>query len=169
MELLSESTGELIGKLGDRYSLGKSAVYKRLEFFAITPSKKSGESFLQTRELQQLDELHDWIGTGNSMTSFDKGEMVTASSAGIEEAAPAIEYTTAETGHQINQLVRVAMEKAAGVLMAENILAAQFKNNPDLLPEDLRSQVRATEEAVAPKSIDPKKYALGLVAKYQAA
>jgi len=55
------------------------------------------------------------------------------------------------------------------LLMAQNILAAQYKDNPDLLPEDLRSKVRATEEAVAPKSIDPEKYALSLIAKMKAA
>ena len=113
------------------------------------------------------------------MTSFVKpGQLTITSESGIEannegnqlsETVTDIEYTTANEGDQIKQLVRVAQEQAAGLLMAQNILAAQFKENPDLLPEDLRSQVKATEEAVAPKSIDPKQYALNLVAKYKAA
>jgi len=85
-ELLSESKGELIQKLNERYGIGKSVTYKRLEFLEIS--------------------------------------------------------------------IR---------------LAAQYKDNPDLLPEDLRSKVRATEEAVAPKSIDPEEYALSLIAKMKAA
>lgn len=169
-ELLSDSKGELIGKLNDRYGIGKSATYKRLEFLGITPSQEAGKSFLNSRELRLLDELNEWIGAGKSMVSFPKpGELATVGTGELSEANIPIEFATGEDGNQINQLIRVAQEQAAGLLMAQNILAAQFKENPDLLPEDLRSQVRATEEAVAPKSIDPKKYAASLVAKYRTA
>jgi hypothetical protein len=70
-----------------------------------------------------------------------------------------------EEGNQIQQLTRSAQEKAAGVLIAQNILAKQFQNNPQLLDDDLKKQVLATEEALAPKTIDPKQYALSLVKK----
>jgi hypothetical protein len=104
------------------------------------------------------------------MIHFPKpGKLAISESGSIDSASAKIEYTTAEEGNQINQLIRVAQEQAAGLLMAQNILAAQYKDNPDLLPEDLRSKVRATEEAVAPKSIDPEEYALNLIAKMKAA
>ena len=35
-ELLSESKGELIQKLNERYRIGKSVTYKRLEFLEIS-------------------------------------------------------------------------------------------------------------------------------------
>jgi hypothetical protein len=177
-ELLSESKGELIAKLSEKYGVGKSSLYKRLEFLGISVTQKDGNCFLFSNELALLDELHAWIGSGKAMTSFVKPGQLVISEAGevetndgnqLSEAIPDIEYTTANEGDQIKQLVRVAQEQAAGLLMAQNILAAQFKENPDLLPEDLRSQIRATEEAVAPKSIDPKQYALNLVGKYKAA
>ena len=173
-ELLSESKGELIGKLNERYGIGKSVTYKRLEFLEISIRQCEGISFLFSAEIQILDDLHEWIKQGKSMVHFPKpGKLAISESGSLESATPSIEYTTAEEGNQINQLIRVAQEQAAGLLMAQNILAAQYaaqyKDNPDLLPEDLRSKVRATEEAVAPKSIDPEKYALSLIAKMKAA
>lgn len=169
-ELLSESKGELIGKLNERYGIGKSVIYKRLEFLEISIRQSEGISFLFSAEIQILDDLHEWMKQGKSMAHFPKpGKLAISESGSIESASTKIEYTTAEEGNQINQLIRVAQEQAAGLLMAQNILAAQFKDNPDLLPEDLRSKVRSTEEAVAPKSIDPEKYALSLIAKMKAA
>ncbi|KAB0238260.1 hypothetical protein EZJ55_00790 [Microcystis aeruginosa EAWAG127a] len=169
-ELLSESKGELIQKLNERYGIGKSVIYKRLEFLEISIRQSEGISFLFSAEIQILDDLHEWMKQGKQMIHFSKpGKLAISESGSIESATPSIEYTTAEEGNQINQLIRVAQEQAAGLLMAQNILAAQYKDNPDLLPEDLRSKVRATEEAVAPKSIDPEKYALSLIAKVKAA
>jgi hypothetical protein len=169
-ELLSESKGELIQKLNERYGIGKSVIYKRLEFLEISIRQSEGISFLFSAEIQILDDLHEWIKQGKPMIQFPKpGKLAISESGSIESASAKIEYTTAESGNQISQLIRVAQEQAAGLLMAQNILAAQFKDNPDLLPEDLRSKVRATEEAVAPKSINPEKYALSLIAKMKAA
>ena len=175
-ELLSESKGELIGKLNERYGIGKSVIYKRLEFAGISIRQSEGISFLFSAEIQILDDLHEWIKQGKAMIHFPKpgkGKLAISESGSIDSVADSIEYTTAEEGNQINQLIRAAQEQAAGLLMAQNILAAQFaaqfKDNPDLLPEDLRSKVRATEETVAPKSIDPGKYALSLIAKMKTA
>jgi hypothetical protein len=169
-ELLSESKGELIQKLNERYRIGKSVTYKRLEFLEISIRQSEGMNFLFSAEIQILDDLHEWIKQGKSMIHFPKrGKLAISESGSIDSASAKIEYTTAEEGNQINQLIRVAQEQAAGLLMAQNILAAQYKDNPDLLPEDLRSKVRATEEAVAPKSINPEEYALSLIAKMKAA
>jgi hypothetical protein len=168
-ELLSESKGELIQKLNERYGIGKSVSYKRLEFLEISIRQSEGMNFLFSAEIQILDDLHEWIKQGKSMIHFPKpGKLAISESGSIDSAIAKIEYT-AEEGNQINQLIRVAQEQAAGLLMAQNILAAQYKDNPDLLPEDLRSKVRATEEAVAPKSINPEEYALSLIAKMKAA
>jgi hypothetical protein len=168
-ELLSESKGELIQKLNERYGIGKSVSYKRLEFLEISIRQSEGMNFLFSAEIQILDDLHEWIKQGKSMIHFPKpGKLAISESGSIDSASAKIEYT-AEEGNQINQLIRVAQEQAAGLLMAQNILAAQYKDNPDLLPEDLRSKVRATEEAVAPKSINPEEYALSLIAKMKAA
>ena len=170
-ELLSESKGELIQKLNERYGIGKSVTYKRLEFLEISIRQSSeGINFLFSTEIRILDDLHEWMKQGKSMIHFPKpGKLAISESGSIESATPSIEYTTAEEGNQINQLIRVAQEQAAGLLMAQNILAAQYKDNPDLLPEDLRSKIRATEEAVAPKRINPEEYALNLIAKLKAA
>jgi hypothetical protein len=57
------------------------------------------------------------------------------------------------------QLIRVSQEKGAGLLIAQNLLAKQFVDNPNLLPHDLLQEVRESEKAIAPKSQSPKEYA----------
>lgn len=112
-ELLSESKGELIAKLSEKYGVGKSSLYKRLEFLGITVTQKDGNCFLLTAEISLLDELHAWIGEGKTMTSFVKpGQLTITSESGIEanenqlsEPVTDVEYTTAPDGNQINQLV----------------------------------------------------------------
>lgn len=164
--LISGNSEELIGKLREKYGLGKSQVYKRLQFLEIKMQKAEGEVFLDSHQLELLDALHSHISSGNSLESFSSpGALVQSSATEIEQAALNVEPI--EEGQQIRQLVRTAQEKAAGVLMAQNLLAAQFKDNPEMLDEDLFAQVRATEEAIAPKSQDPMKYAHNLIGKYQ--
>ncbi|MDV3002539.1 MAG: hypothetical protein N5P05_004194 (plasmid) [Chroococcopsis gigantea SAG 12.99] len=173
MELISNTGTELIGKLRERYGVSKTVVYNRLKFLSIEVTKQDGNFFLRAKELELLDELHNWIESGNSTNSFPRpGVLVHSETGGIEAGSIPVgtgetEIPTAEEGNQIRALVRSAQEKAAGLIMAQNILTAQFKDNPDMMDDDLRQQVRATEEAIAPKSLDPKQYALGLVARYR--
>jgi hypothetical protein len=173
MELISTTSNELIGKLRERYAISKSAVYNRLKFLGIEITKENGNSFLLAKDLELLDELHEWIEAGNSTNNFPRpGALIQSDASGIEPGSVPLgagqtQIPTAEDGNQIRVIVRSAQEKAAGLLMAQNILAAQFKDNPDMLDDDLRQQVKATEEAIAPKSLDPKQYALNLVARYR--
>ncbi|HBB34497.1 MAG TPA: hypothetical protein DDZ80_25575 [Cyanobacteria bacterium UBA8803] len=60
----------------------------------------------------------------------------------------------------LNNLVASAQSKAAGVLIAENVLAQQYIQNPDLLPDELK--VKIEESAQIPK-IDPFAYASSLI------
>jgi hypothetical protein len=56
--------------------------------------------------------------------------------------------------------VQSAQNKAAGTLIAENILARHFIENPELLPDDLKEQIKQSGEM--PK-IDPFAYADSLI------
>jgi hypothetical protein len=142
-ELLSASKGELIAKLSERYGVGKSSLYKRLEFLGISVTQKDGNCFLFSTELSLLDDLHNWIGSGKAMTSFVKpgqlviseaGEVETNDESQLSEAIPDIEYTTANEGNQIKQLVRVAQEQAAGLLIAQNRLALEILHGKGVTP-----------------------------------
>ncbi|TBR56367.1 hypothetical protein B4U84_30255, partial [Westiellopsis prolifica IICB1] len=60
----------------------------------------------------------------------------------------------------IASLVRSAQNKAAGVLIAENMLAQQFIENPDSLPEELRAKIKQSSKM---SEVDPFAYAKSLV------
>lgn len=60
----------------------------------------------------------------------------------------------------INNLVASAQNKAAGVLIAENVLANQYVQNPDLLPEELKAKI---QESAQTPVVDPFEYATSLI------
>ncbi|MHC5729169.1 MAG: hypothetical protein ACYTXY_34635, partial [Nostoc sp.] len=57
-------------------------------------------------------------------------------------------------------IVQSAQNKAAGTLIAENILAQHFIQNPELLPDELKAKIK--ESAQMP-SVDPFAYADSLI------
>jgi hypothetical protein len=167
MELTGKNGAEITEILCTRYGIGKSSVYKRLKLLHLSVKREGGKFYLPATEVQLLDDLDNWIREGNTMETFVKPGMLT----NTEESAIDIEALKkilgdgSEEGTQIRELLRRAQEKAAGVLIAQNIIAAEYQNNPELLDEDLREQVEATEEILVSKPIDPKEYALSLVKK----
>ena len=60
---------------------------------------------------------------------------------------------------RLAQIDANAQQKAAGVMIAEAILADRYLQNPDRLPAHLRQQI----DAVGMRSIDPKEYAAKLI------
>ncbi len=169
MENITGKTNkEVVELLVQRYQKGKSTIYKRLEFLNIVVGKKDGMCLIEVDSLTLLDQLDHHLVNGGTMNDFElPGELTTTTKNDLSHQGEQIDLDEAipqaESGHQMRQLVRSSQEKAAGLLMAQNILTAQFKDNPELLDGDLWEQVKATEEAIAPKSLDPKQYALSLV------
>lgn len=170
MELTGKNNAEIIAQLCDRYGIGKSSVYNRLKFLDIATGRKDGQTYLLSSEVELLDELQNWIRDGNSQESFPKKGALVKSGAGElgSENAEAIfvEDVDGEDSH-IRRLLRKGQEMAAGLLIAENLLAAQYRDNPDQLDDDLKAKLKDAEEALAPKSLDPTEYALSLVEKCQ--
>jgi hypothetical protein len=79
------------------------------------------------------------------------------------------ENTKTETvrSHEVSQMnalgeqvMKNAQNKAAGVLIAENMLAQQFIENPEMLPEELKAKIQ--QSAQVPE-VDPFAYANALV------
>ncbi|MHC5612718.1 MAG: hypothetical protein ACYTXA_17315 [Nostoc sp.] len=60
----------------------------------------------------------------------------------------------------IASLVRNAQSQATGLLIAENMLAQQFIQNPEQLPEELRTKI---QQSAAMPEVDPLEYANALV------
>jgi hypothetical protein len=59
-----------VSQLQDRYSLARSAVYKRLEQLRIAPQRVGQRSYISAQDLRLLDDLHRFINQGGSAAEF---------------------------------------------------------------------------------------------------
>ncbi len=59
-----------VSELQSRYSIGKQAVYNRLEALSIKPYKQGNRSFITLDQLLWLDQLHSHITASGTMTDF---------------------------------------------------------------------------------------------------
>ncbi|MEA5449883.1 hypothetical protein VB780_14985 [Leptolyngbya sp. CCNP1308] len=59
-----------VNQLHDRYSLARSAVYKRMQDLRIVPAKVGQRSYITAQQLQLMDELHVFINQGGSAAEF---------------------------------------------------------------------------------------------------
>jgi hypothetical protein len=59
-----------VSELQSRYSIGKQAVYNRLEALSIKPYKQGNRSFITLDQLLWLDQRHSHITAGGTMTDF---------------------------------------------------------------------------------------------------
>jgi hypothetical protein len=172
--------------LDAEFNIGKNTRVSRLAAIGLTPDKlhKDGKSYWLTQAqyslFQDLDKYI--IETGNmkgfpflSATPTDAnegGELATVDTniihqqphPGIDPAAYTGEFeNNYPTGYTPDRrLARIdanAQQTAAGVLIAEAILADKYLQNPDRLPTHLRQQIDAVEY----RQIDPKELAASLI------
>ncbi|OKH10812.1 hypothetical protein NIES593_22730 [Hydrococcus rivularis NIES-593] len=59
-----------VSQLQSRYSIGKQAVYNRLDALDIKPFKEGNKSYINASQLRSLDELHQHIADGGTMATF---------------------------------------------------------------------------------------------------
>ena len=58
----------LIKELPDRYSIARSAVYVRMKRLNITPHTQGNRSYMNTSQLELLDDLHEFLVEDSSRT-----------------------------------------------------------------------------------------------------
>lgn len=161
---LSQNSEEIIEKLRQHYKtegkpLSKSQVYKRLDKARVKAHKENGQCWLDEKQFKFLEELDKHIKSGGSMDSF--GAMILKQDEAIEKSTPATETQEEKPliPEEILLLTRKAQEKAAGILIAENLIATDYLKNWQLLDEDLREQVKEAKSSYFPETIPPKKLA----------
>lgn len=151
----------LMQALGDRYNRKKSALYEWFRLCGITAIKSGNDYTISPEDVEKLDRLNEWINNGNRPIEFpervETSAITTVEESSLEETSIPLE--TESIPDDFTQLIRASQEKGAGVLIAQNLLAKQFADNPNLLPHDLLQQVRESEQAIAPKSQSPREYA----------
>ncbi len=61
-----------VSDLQDRYSIGRTQVYTRLEALDIKPEKSGNKSFINASQLEKLDNLDKHIKSGGAIADFNK-------------------------------------------------------------------------------------------------
>ncbi|MEL7037767.1 MAG: hypothetical protein AAFO04_19390 [Cyanobacteria bacterium J06592_8] len=169
------SKGEVVEKLLEVLEVKQATLYKRMEFLGISIQKHSNESWIDEEDYQELAALGEWIDTHGKMEGFEKRADQQAivkteeTTLDIPAEQPTVqaENNSRNFGseqQQMSQLVASAQNKAAGVLMAEGILAQQFIANPEMLPEQLKQQI---QEANAIPQVDPNAFAAELLRQHR--
>lgn len=165
-------------ELQEKYQIGRDPLYVRMRYLSITTWKTGGKAYLDEQQVVYMDELHEHIKATGRMEGYeppapsgpiteDKQSQIQTveEESSIVESAP-MNYSPQQSrahnsseNEAIASLIQSAQNKAAGVLIAENVLAQQFIQNPDKLPEELKAKIK--ESAQMP-TVDPFAYAASL-------
>ncbi|MHC5676130.1 hypothetical protein [Nostoc sp.] len=161
--------------LQKKYGIQRDSFYGRTRYLRITTWKEGGKAYLDARQVQQMDGLHDHIKTTGRMEGYPvpdpsgpvEEEQPTSSTLAVTETqqitptyAPKQKRSQSSQVDDTAAIVQSAQNKAVGTLIAENILARHFIENPDLLPDDLKTKIKESGEV---PSIDPFAYADSLI------
>lgn len=166
-------------ELQKKYGIERDAFYARTRYLRITSWKEGGKAYLYADQIAEMDGLHNHIKTAGRMEGYpvpepsgpiDEEEQLTSTSLAVTETQQITATPTyapkqkrsqsSEQVDDVNAIVQSAQGKAAGTLIAENILTRHFIENPNLLPDDLKAKIKESGEMT---SIDPFAYADSLI------
>ncbi|MGB3311534.1 MAG: hypothetical protein WBG32_10975 [Nodosilinea sp.] len=98
-----------VNQLQDRYSLARSAVYKRMEQLGIVPKKVGQRSYISDQDLGLMDELHVFINQGGSTAEFVEarglGKRPSNSGRGQSSSGSDLTTTSGDFGGLISAIV----------------------------------------------------------------
>lgn len=170
------SKENLYVELAERYSIGRTAILKRMGKLKINAHKANGKAYITDAELNLLDGLHQWLenkeGTIQEFIQANLTEITTVEdsltpSQQVElEAEPVNIYTADGSVNQMAQLINIAQQRAGGILIAERALTAQYLANPELLNEELKNQISFWEEKCVPAKINAEEFAKQLLSEF---
>ncbi|WP_157871977.1 hypothetical protein [Gloeothece verrucosa] len=182
-ELQSKNITTLTKKLQARYHIGQSQVYKRQKHLNITPIKEKNQgAWLTTEQLQQLDQLHEYLLSGQPIDNYQipvvsiiaQPVVASVEETLVQDVPPQLEEipTLLESSPHLieteqvmkndqvlDSIHKAAQSKAAGNLILTNLLAAEYQKHPELLEQHLLEAISKSQEVAAPKSINPMAYA----------
>jgi hypothetical protein len=163
-ELIGKTAKELTENLKSRYGISStSQIYKRMNHLGLKPRKGNGEVWLEEKQLEELDKLDEHLKSGYRLDEYvvENREALVKAEPQIPEVK--VEAIAAEAIIDNNdaweQMNQAAQTKATGNLILQNLLAKQYLENPELLPEEMRQAIAATEVQACPKVLNPLEYA----------
>ena len=172
-------------ELSERFGIGRDPVYARMNYLQIKTYKESGKAYLTAEQVEHMDGLHEHIKTTGRMEGYPVPEKSgpweeEKNTSDIVLSEPQTQNLTQQqqeftaTGERqaanndldpIANIVKSAQSKAAGILIAENLIARQYIDNPEALPEELKQKIKESGQV---KTVDPFAYAQSLVNLAQA-
>ncbi|AFY51366.1 hypothetical protein Nos7524_5677 (plasmid) [Nostoc sp. PCC 7524] len=168
-------------ELQKKYGIGRDPLYNRMKYLRITTWKIGKKAYLDAEQIAHMDGLHDHIKTTGKMEGYPVPEPSGPIEVEDEQPTPTTTLTVAtqtqqiaapnyaptqkrsQSSDQVNDVAAIitsAQNKAAGTLIAENMLAQHFIQNPDLLPDELKAKIKESGEM---PSVDPFAYADSLI------
>lgn len=164
-------------ELQKKYGIQRDSFYARTRYLRITTWKEGGKAYLDAGQTAHMDALHDHIKATGRMEGYPvpepsgpiEEEQPTSSTLAVAETqqlsttsnyAPKQKRSQSSPVDDVAAIVTSAQNKAAGTLIAENVLAQHFIQNPELLPEGLKAKI---QESAQMPSVDPFAYADSLI------
>ncbi len=157
-----------LAELLEILDIKRATIYPWLAHTGIKSCRDQGENevYFLPEQVQELLDFKAYLGEGGKMRHWRSHREVIAKAQSAELATiPEPEPEIDREAVKISQLVTNAQKQAAGILIAQNLLAAQFIDNPDTLPKEMRDAISETKPL--PKSIDPLQYAKDLIKSRQ--
>jgi len=165
--------------LQKKYGIQRDSFYGRTRYLQIKTWKEGGKAYLDADQTAEMDGLHNHIKTAGRMEGYpvpdpsgpvEEDEQPTSTSLAVTETQQITvtpTYTPKQKRSQSSQqvddtaaIIQSAQNKAAGTLIAENLLARHFIENPDSLPDNLKEKIKESGQI---PSVDPFAYANSLI------
>lgn len=104
-----------VNQLQDRYSLARSAVYKRMQDLRVLPEKVGQRAYITAQQLRLMDELHSFINQGGSAAEFIEARGLRQRSSnggnGQSSGGSALTTTSNDFGGLISAIVSEVMNR----------------------------------------------------------
>jgi hypothetical protein len=152
--------------LQKKYGTGRPPLYARMKYLRMTTWKIQGKAYLDAEQVAYMDGLHEHIKSTGRMDGYpipdptgpiDDEEPTSTTAITIEEpqqitkATPnyAVKGKRSQSSQQVDDIptiIKSAQGKAAGILIAENLIARQYFENPEMLPDEARIELSPLPE-----------------------
>ena len=131
-----------VSELRDRYQIGRTALYERMNTLAIKPSKQGTKSYLSGEQLRRMDDLELHLKSGGGLANF----------------AQPVQQTFSEQNEQLSvqnsQAISAAQSSAMGTVIEGIVQSVFTRIAPQPAQAGMRlAHLRELEEAYEKKWI----------------
>jgi len=170
---------QTIAQILERFGIQKAALYERLKFLQIKPSKgKRAQSLFNKEQVELLDSLDEHIKRTGKMDGFAKvAQALSTEASQAQTQALVVTKDTSDTSieaHQQNLVVQPvptvisqadirqiksnAAERVKNLRLAEIEVARAMQENPNLLPAEIKQEIEEAEMAAISTPLSHKAY-----------